>query len=60
MLLGDETLAGWAECLCCGCEWAAAWPTGAEPLECPTCQSVDTIREADFEVVPVGAQRLVN
>jgi hypothetical protein len=36
-------LAGVVECLDCGCEWAAAWPMGADALECPDCAGTDTV-----------------
>lgn len=49
-LIGDEQLAGVAECLACGTEWLAVWPTGAAALHCPDCESVDTVREAHMTV----------
>lgn len=41
----EQHCAGQAECLTCGRHWVAVWPLGAEPLECPSCGSTDTIRE---------------
>lgn len=38
--------AGGAECIDCGHRWTAAWPLGADALECPECGSTDTDREA--------------
>jgi hypothetical protein len=38
--------AGQAECIACGHEWVAAWPLGADALECPDCGSTDTDRIA--------------
>lgn len=38
--------AGQAQCLDCGREWTAVWPLGAEALECPSCESINTDRDA--------------
>lgn len=38
---------GKAECIKCGRKWVAVWPLGADALECPSCGSTDTDREAE-------------
>ena len=38
--------AGMAECLDCGRTWTAVWPLGADALECPSCSSDNTDRDA--------------
>ena len=38
--------AGNAQCDDCGHEWTAVWPLGAAALECPSCESTNTDRDA--------------
>lgn len=37
--------AGVVECIPCDKHWTASWPVGCEPLICPHCKGIDTIRE---------------
>jgi predicted Zn-ribbon and HTH transcriptional regulator len=45
-MLDDPHVCGPAECLQCGNEWMAVWPLDCADLECPECQSTDTVRDA--------------
>jgi len=38
-----------AQCLSCGHKWVAVYPLGADDLECPKCNSTDTVRGEDDE-----------
>ena len=38
-----------SECLDCGHKWVAVYPLGAAILECPKCNSTDTVRGEDDE-----------
>jgi hypothetical protein len=43
---------GTAECLECNHKWYAVWPLGANALECPKCNGVETDRTQFDEDAP--------
>ena len=53
----EQTGAGEAFCLQCGCEWYAVAPTGVTQLECPQCHTMKGLFRFGFEPCEGGMVR---